>query len=58
VQLGVAEIGAAIGIGADFFAEAFELAAADVLQVDAVGAAGGGFVEVDGHVEAFPEALG
>src|ERR1017187_5502985 len=57
-QLGFAEIRAAIGIGADFFAQAFELATANVLQVDAVGAAGGGLVEVYGHAEALPEALG
>src|ERR1700691_3671324 len=55
MQFGVAEIGEAIGIGAHLVAQAFELAAADVFQIDAVGAAGGGFIEIHGHLQAFPQ---
>ena len=35
--------------------EGFELAAADVFQIDALGAAGGGFVEIDGDSELAPD---
>ena len=55
VKLGAADIGAACGIAAGGVAETFELALADVLELDAVGARGGGSVEVDGNTVATPD---
>ncbi len=47
----LAEIGAARGVGGDFSADAFELAAANVLQILALGSGGGGFIQIDGNLE-------
>ena len=48
----LAEVGLARGIGGDLVANAFELAAADVFQILALGRGGGGFVEIDRDPEA------
>ncbi len=55
VKLGAADVGAAGGIAAGCVAEAFELAAADIFEEDAVGTGGGGSVEVDGDAVAAPD---
>jgi hypothetical protein len=55
VKLGSADVGAAGGVAAGGVTEAFELAFADVLQLHAVGAGGGGSVEVDGDAVATPD---
>jgi hypothetical protein len=49
----LAEIGLARGIGRYFGADAFELAAANILQVLAFGSGRGGFVKVDRDLETF-----
>ena len=55
VKLGAADVGAAGGIAAGGVAQAFELTLADVFELDAVGAGGGGSVEVDGNTVAPPD---
>jgi len=50
-----AEVGTSSGIGCDLGANAFELAATDVLEVLAIGRCGRCFVEVDGNLEALPD---
>ena len=55
VEFGAADVGAAGGVAAGGVAEAFELAAAHVFELDAVGAGGGGSVEVDGDAVAAPD---
>ena len=53
MHAGLAEIGLARGIGRDFVADAFELAAANVLQILTFGRGCGGFVKIDRDLEAF-----
>ena len=55
VKFGAADIGAAGSVAAGGIAEAFELALADVFELDAVGTGGGGSVEVDGNAVAAPD---
>ena len=55
VEFGAADVGAAGGIAAGGVAEAFELALADVFELDAVGTGGGCSVEVDGDAVAAPD---
>ena len=50
-----AEIGLARRDGGDLLANAFKLAAADVLEILALGCGGGRFVEIDGNREALPD---
>ena len=52
MHAGLAEIGLARGIGRNVGADAFELAAANILQVLAFGRGGGGFVKIDRDLEA------
>ena len=52
MHAGLAEIGLARGIGGNVGADAFELAAANVLQVLTFGGGRGGFIKVDGDLEA------
>ena len=55
VELGASDVGAAGGVAASGVAKTFELAPADVFELDAVGAGGGGSVEVDGDAVASPD---
>ena len=55
VKFGAADVGAAGGIAASGVAKAFELAFADVFELNAIGAGGGGSVEVDGDAVAAPD---
>ena len=55
VEFGAADVGTAGGIAAGGVAEAFELAVADVFELDTVGAGGGCSVEVDGYAVAAPD---
>src|SRR5260370_1863181 len=55
VKFGAADVGAAGGIAAGGVAQAFELAAAHVFELNAIGPGGGGSVEVDGDAVAAPE---
>ena len=57
VHRGFAKIGQAIRIGGNLGADAFELAAADVLQILAFGASGGGFIEINRNLVALPNLL-
>ena len=49
----LSEIGPARGIGGNVGADAFELAATNILQILALGSGRGGFVKIDGDLEAF-----
>ena len=55
MHAGVAEIGTARGVGGDVGADAFELSAANVFQILALGSGGGGFVEIDGDLIPLPD---
>ena len=55
MQFGFADIGLALVIFLQFFAQAFELAAANIFEIDAIGASGGGFIEKDGDAIALPD---
>jgi len=55
VKFWAADVGAAGSIAACGIAETFELAAADIFEQDAVGARGGGSVEIDGNTVAAPD---
>ena len=52
---GLAEIGLAGGIGGDLGANAFELAAANVLEILPLGSRRGRLVKVDGNLEPLPD---
>ena len=51
------EVGAAGGVGRDLVADAFELSAADVLEVGALRRSGRGFVKIHGNLKALPDLL-
>src|SRR5438270_8845556 len=55
VEVGAADIGAAGGIAAGGVAQAFELTAAHVFELNAIGTGGGGSVEIDGDTVAAPD---
>src|SRR5208337_2034082 len=55
MHAGLAKIRAAGRIGRDLGADAFELPATDVLQILALRRGGGGFVKIDGNLEALPD---
>ncbi len=55
MQSRFANIRGAIGILQHFFANAFELAFADVFEIRALGARCGGFVEINWNLVAFPD---
>src|SRR5579871_2940096 len=50
-----ANVGLAIVIAFEFVAKTFELAAADIFKVHAIGPGGGGFVEIDGNAVTLPD---
>src|SRR4051812_17654247 len=55
VKVGAAYVGAAGGIAACGVAQAFELTATHIFELNAIGAGGGGSVEVDGDAVAAPD---
>jgi len=55
VEFRATDVGAASGVAASGVAEAFELTLADVFELDAIGASGGGAVEVDGDAVTAPD---
>jgi hypothetical protein len=55
MEAGAAEVGTTGGIFAYGVAEAFELAAADFVEVGAIGAGGGSLIKEDGNAEATPD---
>src|SRR5258708_7293170 len=55
VEVGAADVGAARGVAAGSVAQTFELTAAHVFELNAVGAGGSGSVKVDGYAVASPD---
>jgi hypothetical protein len=55
VEFGSADVWATRGVAANGIAEAFELTLTDVFEQDAIGAGGGGSVEVDGDTVTSPD---
>ena len=53
----LAKIRTARGVGGDLGADAFELAAANILQALAFRSSGGGLVEINGNLKALPDLL-
>jgi hypothetical protein len=55
VKVGAADVGAPGGVAAGSVAEAFELTAAHVFELNAIGTGGSGSVEVNGDAVASPD---
>jgi hypothetical protein len=55
VELGATDVGAAGGVAPGGIAKALKLTLADVFELDAVGAGGGGSIEVDGDAITAPD---